>query len=177
MLRYLRPVILLLLAGCKFSFDSSPPAPLPPPAPSPLVGCWDARVKASLQPLAQQIAWSGFIKSLPTRFTQAEIAKTKDSFVLSVSTFLTYSYEPNSGALVCGAGYGYSYRRPDGTVMTHNAGDLLKFDVYQGEDGLVPTMNGAEQQAIDIQYETAAAAAADGDDTGSVGTPPSPGHP
>ncbi|HQT46333.1 MAG TPA: hypothetical protein PLY97_03835 [Acidocella sp.] len=173
MLRHLLPVLLLLLVGCKFSFDSSPPPPVPPPAPNPLVGCWDSRVKASLQPLAQQIAWAGFVKSLPPKFTPAQVAKLKASFVVSVSTFLAYSYEPNAGSLVCGAGYGYSYKRPDGTVMRHNGGDLLKFDVYQGENGLVPTMNGAEQQAINIEYETAVAAAANGDDTGDAGaTPP-----
>lgn len=163
-------VIPLLLAGCKFSYDTNNDTP-PKPAPNPLAGCWDPNVKADIKQLAQQIALVSFEKSFPSSFTQEKVDQTKASFSLNVQGYLAFSYNRRSGSLVCGGDFGYTYKRPDGTVMNHYAGNLLRFNVYQGENGLVPTLDGEQQSILNILYETSDKARSSGDETGPSSAP------
>jgi hypothetical protein len=85
-----------------------------------------------------------------------DAASVKDSFTFTLSHFYTNSYNKDNGSLECGAGYRYAYSRPDGTTFTHDQGDILFFEVHQGEDGLDSSMTGNEISAISgIQYQLA----------------------
>lgn len=159
----------LSLSACKFSFDSADsPKPSPPP-PDPISGCWNPSIKIGEQQLAGQLALTNFVKSLPPDFAPEDISKIKSSFHLTVDEFMTFSYEKSSDSLTCGADFSYTYVRPDGSTMTHDSGDVLKFEVYQSENGPDPMMSGVDQSAINIQYETADNAAKDGDQTDGTG--------
>ncbi len=91
------------------------------------------------------------------------MASVKNSFTITTQEFETFAYNKDSGSLHCGVGYQYTYTRPDGSVLRHNNGDIATFEVYQGEDGLDPSVDSSDTANLNVKYETAAAATADGD--------------
>ncbi len=171
-LRIIAILGLLILVGCKFSFDSAatPPPVVPPPAPNPLADCWNPSVKSNLEELAQSIASDNFNNSIPTDISSSNTDAIKASFTLSTENFITFSYDKDSGSLHCGAEFKYSYTRPDGSIFSHDKGDILSFEVYQGENGLEPSLSGSDQTLIEVSYQPSDGSAANQNPLSS-GTP------
>lgn len=137
---------LLALAGCKFNFDSDKPM-------GSASECWDAGIKVSASGLAQTAAKNAFVKSLPNTLLPADADGISASFSFSLKNFFVTSYDPLSGSATCGAVYSFSYSRPDGSSYSENLGETIKFEVFQGENGMSAFQAGVDMLSTNFQYD------------------------
>lgn len=103
--------------------------------------CWSPAMKKAASQLIQSQARTIFMSTLPSDFSSKDRQRIKKSFKAPVSGFYADQAAENTTKIKCGTGLGYTYKRPDGSISTHDPDRIVYFDIYPARGGYTPVMS------------------------------------